>query len=115
MKAICSPFNDDGFNEYLCSYVKDRLKKRSLIFECKYKLDVKELDNDNNEIIKEIEFTPDDVIKSIRRSGRLIYFSNRNLINHVVYDLSQRFWYEELKTINNMIYRLNMEYRSRNG
>lgn len=56
-------------------------------------------------------FTPEDVLDSLILNGRVIQFNNRNLINHAVYDLSQRFWYEEMKITNNLVRRLYLEYK----
>ena len=56
-------------------------------------------------------YTSDDIIKSIQLNGRLLYFSNQELINHAVYDLSQRFWYDELKHINNAIHKIFLDFK----
>lgn len=105
MKSILSPYDDTNFNEYLLQYIKKRLKKKSSIFtrdeDRKYFLDEKSLDY----------YTPDDIIDSIELSGRTIRFSNQKLVNYVVYDLSQRFWYDELKHINNLIRKIFFNYQ----
>lgn len=56
-------------------------------------------------------FTPEDILESLGLNGRVIRFNNRDLINHAVYDLSQRFWYDEMKNANNLIHRLYLEYK----
>jgi hypothetical protein len=56
-------------------------------------------------------YTPDDIIKSLKLNGRVIYFSNKELINYAVYDLSQRFWYDTMRDINNIIRKLYLEYK----
>ena len=105
MKSILSPYDDTNFNEYLLQYIKKRLKKKSSIFtrdeDRKYFLDEKSLDY----------YTPDDIIDSIELIGRTIRFSNQKLVNYVVYDLSQRFWYDELKHINNLIHKIFFNYQ----
>lgn len=107
MKSILSPYNDTTFNEYLLDYVKKRLKQKCLVFtkddsERKYYLD------DNNTTY----FTYLDVIKSLQLvNGREIRFDNQALINHIVYDLSQRFWYNELKNANNLIHKIYFQYK----
>lgn len=103
MKSILSPYDDSQFNEYLLQYLKSRLKRRISMIkdeDRKYYLDR------NRDY-----FTPDDILDSLDLNGRVIRFSNRELINHAVYDLSQRFWYDEMKTTNNLIHRLFLEYK----
>lgn len=111
MKAIYSPFNDDDFNEYLCSYVKERLKRRSLFFERKFSESLSKLKKEDLNDIDDISYNPDDVINSIKRNNRTIYFSDKKLINHVVYDLCHRFWFDELNSINNKIYTIYFRYK----
>lgn len=105
MKSILSPYDDANFNEYLLQYIKKRLKKKSSIFtkdeERKYYLDKDPLNF----------YTPDDIIKSLELVGRTIRFGNQKLVNHAVYDLSQRFWYEEMKHINNIIRKIFLDYQ----
>lgn len=107
MKSILSPYNDTTFNEYLLDYVKKRLKQKCLVFtkddsERKYYLD------DNSTTY----FTYLDIIKSLQLvNGREIRFENQALINHIVYDLSQRFWYNELKNTNNLIHKIYFQYK----
>ena len=104
MKSILSPYNDVDFNKYLLSYIKKSLRNKCLKFNITnnvYRLD------DNSKT-----YTNDDIINSIHLKNRLIYFSNQKLINHAVYDLCQRFWYEEVKNIYNMIHILYIEYKS---
>lgn len=103
MKSILSPYDDLQFNEYLLQYLKCRLKKHISMIKSedrKYYLD----DSRNY-------FTPEDIIDSLGLNGRVIRFNNRDLINHAVYDLSQRFWYDEMKNTTNLIYRLYLEYK----
>lgn len=109
MKSITSPYDDICFNEYLLKYIKKRLKKKCIIFtkdgeERKYFLDENSRDY----------YTSDDIIKSLALNGRQIYFSNQALINYAVYDLSQRFWFDELKNVNNIIRKLYMLFRAHN-
>ena len=106
MKSILSPYDDINFNEFLLKYIKKSLKKKCLVFtrddeERKYFLDEDSKDY----------YTPDDIIKSLKLNGRVIYFSNKELINYVVYDLSQRFWYDTMRDINNIIRKLYLEYK----
>ena len=103
MKSILSPYDDSQFNEYLLQYLKHRLKKHISMIkneDRRYYLD----DSRNY-------FTPEDILESLILNGRVIQFNNRNLINHAVYDLSQRFWYEEMKITNNLVRRLYLEYK----
>ena len=105
MKSILSPNDDVNFNNFLLQYVKKRLAKKCKVFikddeERKYFLDKDSRDY----------YTPDDIIKSIELNGRMIRFANQKLINYVVYDLSQRFWYEELKHINNIVRSLYFKF-----
>lgn len=104
MKVIYSPTEDEAFNEYLVKLIKERLYKRSLFFECNYSLV-------NNHTKETTDFTASDIIKSIKCSGRLVYFSNKKLIKHVVYNLSQRFWYDEFANIQNTIHKIYLEYK----
>lgn len=106
MKSILSPYDDVAFNEYLLTYIKKRLTQKCFVFtkddtERRYFLD----DNPMN------YYTSDDIVKSLKLNGRLVYFSNQELINHAVYDLSQRFWYDELKHINNAIHRIFLDFK----
>ena len=103
MKSILSPYDDAQFNDYLLQYVKSKLKKR--ISKIKSE-DRKYYLSDNRDY-----FTPEDILDSLILSGRVISFSNRELINHAVSDISQRFWYDELKHANNVIYSLYIEYK----
>ena len=103
MKSLLSPYDDFNFNNYLLEYLKNRLKKRVSTIkneDRKYYLD----DSGNY-------FTPGDILDSLSLSGRVIYFNNKKLINHAVYDLSQRFWYNEMKSTANLIYKLYFEYK----
>jgi len=106
MKSILSPYDDIVFNEYLLNYIKERLRRKCFIFtkddtERRYFLDDDPLNY----------YTYDDIIKSLRLNGRQVYFSNQALVNHAVYDLSQRFWYEELKHVNNIIYKIFLDFK----
>ena len=103
MKSILSPYDDAQFNDYLLQYIKSKLKKRVSKIKSE---DRKYYLSDSRDY-----FTPEDILDSLILSGRVISFSNRELINHAVYDLSQRFWYDELKRANNLIYRLYLEYK----
>jgi len=106
MKSILSPYDDHYFNEYLLKYIKKRLLNKCFKFtkddeERKYFFEKGSRDY----------YTPNDIINTLKLNGRHIYFSNQALINYVVYDLSQRFWYDELKIVNNMIHKLYIEYK----
>jgi hypothetical protein len=106
MKCIVSPFDDIHFNEFLLQYVKKYLKEKCRIFtkdssERKYHPDEK----------SRKFYTHKDVINSLILEGRKIKFSNNELINYIVYDLGQRFWYDALKNISNLIYRIFFEYK----
>lgn len=107
MKSILSPYDDARFNEYLLEYAKKYLKKKCNTFvrgdeDRKYFLDENSRDY----------YTPDDVIKSLALNGRVIYFSNQKLINYIVYDLSQRFWFDCLKYVHNIIHKLYLEFKN---
>ena len=105
MKSILSPYDDTRFNEYVLLYLKRRLRKRVLpalkADERRYYI---------NEDIRSYK-TAMDIINSLALKGRVIYYSNSKLVNYAVYDLGQRAWYEELKHVYNLIYRLYFEYR----
>lgn len=106
MKSILSPYNDHYFNEFLLKYTKKRLLEKCYKFtkdeeERKYFFEK----NSRN------YYTPNDIINTLQLNGRCIYFSNPPLINYIVYDLSQRFWYDELKIVNNMVHKIYLEYR----
>lgn len=116
MKSIFSPYNNRSFNKYLLKYVKARLRRRCIVYfmdedDKKYLLD-EEKDNDDKGETK--EYSVDDVINSISLIGRVICFTNQKLINHIVYDLGQRMWYEELKHINNILPTLYLRFNSKN-
>ena len=106
MKSILSPYDDIYFNEYLLNYTRNQLKKKCMMFtkddtERKYYLD----DSRNY-------FTHVDIIKSLQLvNGRELKFVNQSLINYAVYDLSQRFWYDELKNISNIIHRIYFQFK----
>lgn len=105
MKSILSPYDDFNFNTYLLQYVKKRLTRR-------YKQLTKDGD-DRKYFLEENSrdyYTPEDLIDSVKLNGRSVYFSNSKLINYVVYDLSQRFWYDEFKHINNTVRKLYLEF-----
>lgn len=99
MKAIFSPISDDDFNKFLLTVCKSRISKSiSSIKENRpYELDGK-------------KYSANDVLDLLVLRNRTIYFSNNKLLNYIVYDLSQRFWYEDLKHINNMIYLLHIKF-----
>lgn len=106
MKSILSPYDDHNFNTYLLKYVKAYLRKKCYVFtkdedERKYFL---------GEDAKDY-YTVDDIINSIVLVGRSIRFSNQALINHAVYDLGQRFWYDSFKTVNNIVHKLFLEFQ----
>ena len=106
MKSILSPYDDYNFNIFLLAYIKKRLKQKCFVF-TKDEEDRKYFfEKDSRDY-----YTPDDVINTLKLNGRHIYFSNKQLINYIVYDLSQRFWYDELKHINNMIHTLYIKYK----
>ena len=107
MKSILSPYDDVSFNEYLLDYIKKRLKQKCFVF-------TKD-DADRRYFLDEDDplnyYTSDDIIKSLKLNGRVVYFSNQNLINHAVYDLGQRFWYDELSHVNNAIFKTYLDYK----
>ena len=103
MKSILSPYDDLCFNEFLLKYIKKRLKRHI----------AKIKDEDRKYYLDDSRryFTPENILNSLSLNGRVIYFSNRDLINHAVYNLNQRFWFDELKTVNNMIRKIYLEYK----
>ena len=106
MKSILSPYDDVNFNTFLLEYIKKSLKKKCAIF-------TKD-DEDRKYFLYDDPtkyYTPADVIKSLKLNGRVIYFSNQELINYIVYDLSQRFWYDTIRDINNIVRKLYLEYK----
>lgn len=107
MKSILSPYDDVSFNEYLLQYIKKRLKQKCAIF-TKDDADRRYFLDDDDPLNY---YTSDDIIKSLQLNGRVVYFSNQELINHAVYDLSQRFWYDELSHINNIIHKIFLDFK----
>lgn len=107
MKSILSPYDDFKFNEYFLNYIKSQLKKHC----------AKIKDEDRKYFLDDSRnyFTPEDIVDSLSLNGRLIYFNNRALINHAVYDLSQRFWYDELKFANNLIRKIYLIYKRKDN
>ena len=107
MKSILSPYDDFKFNEYFLNYIKSQLKKHC----------TKIKDEDRKYFLDDSRnyFTPEDIVDSLSLNGRVIYFSNRALINHAVYDLSQRFWYDELKFANNLIRKIYLIYKRKDN
>lgn len=107
MKSILSPYDDVSFNEYLLDYIKKRLKQKCFVY-------TKD-DADRRYFLDEDDpfnyYTSDDIIKSLKLNGRVVYFSNQALINHAVYDLGQRFWYDELSHINNTIFKTYLDFK----
>lgn len=109
MKSILSPYDDIEFNNFLLQYLKKRLLHRCKVFvkddeERKYFLEKNSRDY----------YTPLDVIKSIELvNGRVIRYSNQKLINYIVYDLSQRFWYDEFNHVNNIIHTLYLRFKGK--
>ena len=57
------------------------------------------------------EYTIDNIIDSLKLDNRMIYFSNKRLVNYIVYDLGQRLWYDVLNSINNAIHSLYIKYK----
>jgi hypothetical protein len=104
MKYILLPYRDEEFNTYILKYIKRELRSRS------------EFTVENNTIyeIDGKKYTSKDIIKSLILLGNKIYFSNNKLINYVVYDLSQRFWYDVLNTVNNKLSYLYLCYKGNN-
>lgn len=105
MKAILSPYNDNIFNKYLLKYIKQRLRDRSSVFI---------RDDENRQYFLEdskVGYTDNDIIDSLTLNGKLISFSNKKLVDHAVYDLSQRFWYEEMNRINNEIHMIYLKFQ----
>ncbi len=105
MKAILSPYNDNTFNKYLLKYIKQCLRDRSSVFI---------RDDENRQYFLEdskIGYTDNDIIDSLTLNGKLISFSNKKLVDHAVYDLSQRFWYEEMNRINNEIHMIYLKFQ----
>ena len=105
MKAILSPYNDNTFNKYLLKYIKQCLRDRSNVFI---------RDDENRQYFLEdskIGYTDNDIIDSLTLNGKLISFSNKKLVDHAVYDLSQRFWYEEMNRINNEIHTIYLKFQ----
>ena len=108
MKSITSPYDDTNFNEYLLNVLKKRLYSRCFVFtkddsERRYYLD---------ETDRFKYFTHKDIIESLVLTGKQISFSNQPLINYAVYDLSQRFWYDELRLVNNLIHKIYFQYQA---
>lgn len=106
MKSILSPYDDSSFNEYLLQYTKKYLRRKCSVFmkddeERKYFLEENSRDF----------YTVDDIINSLKLNGRVIYFSNKPLINYAVYDLSQTFWVYVLNSVNNIIHKLYLEFK----
>ena len=102
MKCLVSPYNDTLFNKQLYKYCKTLLKKHAYHIK-----DNHEYEFDNN------KYSVADVIDTLSIKGRTIYYSNRNLINYIVYDLSQRFWYTVLRDVMNIVSKLYLEYRGK--
>lgn len=103
MKSIFSPYDDIYFNEYLLQYIKHRLRRH-----------ISKIKNEDRRYYLgdgKSYFTPENILDSLVLSNRRIYFNNRSLINHAVYDLSQRFWYDEMKNASNLIYKIFLEYK----
>lgn len=105
MKAMLSPYNDNIFNKYLLKYIKQCLRDRSSVFI---------RDDENRQYFLEdnkVGYTDNDIIDSLTLNGKLISFSNNKLVDHAVYDLSQRFWYEEMNRINNEIHMIYLKFQ----
>ena len=105
MKAILSPYTDNIFNKYLLKYIKQCLRDRSSVFI---------RDDENRQYFLEdskVGYTDNDIIDSLTLNGKLISFSNKKLVDHAVYDLSQRFWYEEMNRINNEIHMIYLKFQ----
>lgn len=101
MKSIVSPFDDIDFNKFLLRLCKVRLKKSI----------EKIKDNRPYEVFGN-KYSTSDILKLLTLRGRVIYFSDSRLLNYLVYDLSQRFWYEDLNFINNAIHYLYLKFNS---
>lgn len=57
-------------------------------------------------------YTIEDVINSIKLNKNIIAYNNQAVINYIVYDLGQRFWYDEFKIISSLIPTLYLKYQS---
>ena len=56
-------------------------------------------------------YTPDDLINSLELvNNRIIRFGNKRLINYVVYDLGQSFWFYALRDVSNLVHRIHILY-----
>lgn len=106
MKYILSPYDDVDFNHFLLKYIKKQLARSCKTFILDDEDRKYYLDEDSDDY-----YTPNDIISSLQLNGRSIYFNNQPLINHAVYDLSQRFWYETMKNVNNIIRKLYLEFK----
>lgn len=98
MKGVMSPYNDEGFNSFLYLCCINRLRQKA----CKFESFSFEFEG--------TKYTLEDIIKLLKHNGRSIYFSNQKIINHLVYDLGQRFWCEVLRDVNNLIRWLYLRY-----
>lgn len=104
MKSIVSPYRDEQFNLYLLKYIKHELSVKSRFT----------LENDTVYELDNKKYTSKDIIKSLSILGNKIYFSNNKLMNYVVYDLSQRLWYDVLSAVNNKLSYLYLRYKGNN-
>lgn len=105
MKSILSPYNDNKFNEFFIEFIKERLRRRCEVL--KADEEVKEYSLGDNTSKK---YTLDDLVNSLSLHGRIICYKEEDIINHLVYDLGQRLWYDELKSANNLIFTVHFKY-----
>lgn len=106
MKAIMSPYHNVKFNNCLVKYIQHALKLRSKVFLSDDEIKVYKLP------ISDKTYTIEDIINSIKLNKNIITYGNQSVINYIVYDLGQRFWYDEFKTISSLIPTLYLKYQS---
>lgn len=98
MLSIYSHYKDENFNKHLYKLCISTLNKKIKLYDCTY--------NFNNKT-----YNTNDVLNTLTLNNNKIYYRDRSLINYIVYDLSQKFWLEQLNIINNMLGKLYLEYR----
>ena len=106
MKYILSPYDDENFNKYLILYIKKQLKLKCRVYSRDDSSQEYFLDDS-----KDKRYTQADIINSVELVGRTIRYANQKLVNHAVYDLGQRFWYDVFKCVNNIIRKIYLEFQ----
>lgn len=108
MKSILLHYNDDEFKQFILEYTRSfALRKCTTYFKDE---EIKEfsLDEEDDSASK---YTISDIVKTIAIVNNSIRYTNQQLVNHLVYDLGYRVWYDIFNYINNALPTIYLKYK----